>query len=67
MASSHIAFSVQVELESRLRHRKKMEAELLSLTSSMTDVLQLGHTEAQDLASTVQATASEAREVCMPL
>ena len=42
-----------------------MEAELLSLTASMTDVLQLGHTEAQDLATTVQATASEAREVCM--
>lgn len=54
---------MQVELESRLRNRKKMEADLLSLTASMTDVLQLGHTEAQDLASTVQVTASEAQEV----
>jgi hypothetical protein len=41
-----------------------METELLTLTASMTDVLQLGHNEAQELAETVQATASEAQEVC---
>lgn len=55
--------ALQVELEKRLRNRKDMEAELLSLTASMSDVLHVGHTEAQELAEAVQSTATEAEQV----
>lgn len=54
---------IQVELEKRLRNRKDMEAELLSLTASMSDVLHVGHTEAQELTEAVQSTATEAEQV----
>lgn len=40
-----------------------MEAELLSLTASMSDVLHVGHSEAQQLAEAVQYTATEAEQV----
>lgn len=52
-----------MELEKRLRNRKDMEAELLSLTASMSDVLHVGHSEAQQLAEAVQYTATEAEQV----
>lgn len=56
-----------MELEKRLRNRKDMEAELLSLTASMSDVLHVGHAEAQQLAEAIQLTATEAEQVCLSL
>lgn len=63
----HFGCLPQVELEKRLRNRKDMEAELLSLTASMSDVLHVGHSEAQQLAEAVQSTATEAEKVGLPL
>lgn len=54
---------MQLELEERLKRRKDMEAELLTLTASMADVLKQGHGEATALASNVHDTATKAQQV----
>jgi hypothetical protein len=60
--------AAQVELEQRLRNRMDMEAELLTLMGSLTDVLHQGHAEADDLAKSVRASAKQAKKVrnCAP-
>jgi hypothetical protein len=55
--------ATQVELEQRLRNRMVMEAELLTLMGSLTDVLHQGHAEADGLAKSVRASAKQAKKV----
>ena len=47
--------------------RKDMEAELLSVTSSLASMLQQGQAEAATLATDVRVTADKAQRVCLSL